>query len=75
MTLLEELDDYGEGHAVPHEAARRIRQLEAILKEIKSFNGLRNDRDAYLYHLIGWGQGFKEERPIPEEYGQDEFLD
>ncbi len=73
MTLLEELDDYGDGHVVPHEAARRIRQLEEILEEIKSFNGLRNDRDGYLYELISWGQG-KVEKPIPEEWGQDEYV-
>ncbi len=69
-TLLEELDDYGEGHTIPHAAARRIRQLEEILEEIKSLNGLRNKGDAYLYHLIEWSLDIEEEKPIPEEYGQ-----
>lgn len=71
MTLLEKLDDYGDAYSVPREAARRIRQLEAILAELKSFNGLRNDRDAYLHHLIEWGQGIEKEKPILEEYGQE----
>jgi hypothetical protein len=71
--LLQRLDEYGDGHTIPHEAARRIRQLEEILGELKSFNGLRNDSDAYQYHLIEWGQGIEAEKPIATEYGQDEW--
>ena len=78
--LLQQLDEYGEGHTIPHEAAERIRQLEKILAEIKSFNGLRNDRDAYLYDLIEWGQGISTwgkpaEKPVAAEFGQDEWRD
>lgn len=72
--LLRQLDEYGDGHTIPHEAARRIRQLEKILGEIKSFNGLRNDRDAYLYHLIEWGQGIEADKPAAAEFGQDEWV-
>ena len=73
--LLQQLDEYGEGHTIPHEAAMRIRQLEEILAEIKSFNGLRNDRDAYLYDLIEWGQGISTwgkpaERPVGLNLGR-----
>jgi len=71
--LLRQLDEYGEGHTIPHEAAKRIRQLESTLGEIKSFNGLRNDQDAYLYYLIEWGQGIEAEKPIATEFGQDEW--
>lgn len=71
--LLQRLDEYGAGHTIPHEAAGRIRQLEEILAEIKSFNGLRNDRDAYLYDLIEWGQGIEAEKPTAAEFGQDEW--
>lgn len=71
--LLRQLDEYSAGHAIPHEAANRIRQLERILAEIKSFNGLRNDRDAYLYCLIEWGQGIEAEKPVAIEFGQDEW--
>lgn len=71
--LLELLDDYGDGHTIPHAAAQRIRQLESILNNLKGYvlSNLKNDRDAYLFHLIEWGQGLEKEKPIPEEYGQD----
>ncbi len=71
--LLRQLDEYGVGHTVSHKAAKRIRQLEEILREIKSSNGLRNDEDAYQYHLIEWGQGIEAEKPIATEYGQEEI--
>lgn len=71
--LLELLDEYGDSHTIPHAAARRIRQLESILTALKGYilsDGLQNDRGAYFFHLIEWGQGLSE-KPIPEEYGQD----
>ncbi len=72
--LLRQLDEYGDGHTTPHEAAKRIRQLELILGEIKSFNGIRNDAEAYLHNLIEWGQGIEAEKPIAAEFGQDEWV-
>lgn len=36
MDLLDKLDDYGDGHTISHEAARRIRELEAILAEVNN---------------------------------------
>jgi hypothetical protein len=74
--LLRQLDEYGAGHTIPHEAAQRIRQLESILVALKGYilsNGLRNDEGAYLFHLIEWGQGLENEKPIPEKYEQDEW--
>lgn len=71
--LLQRLDEYGNGHVLQHKGAERIRQLERTLAEIKSFNGLRNDRDAYLHCLIEWAQGIEDEKPIAAEFGQDEW--
>lgn len=67
--LLESLDDYGDSHTLSHAAAQRIRQLESILSNLKGYvlSNLKNDRDAYLFHLIEWGQGLENEKPIPED--------
>jgi hypothetical protein len=39
------------------------------LEEIKKYNRLRNDLDAYLYEVADWGLGIRKEPPNPEDYG------
>lgn len=45
-----------------------IKAIEA-LEEIKKYNRLRNDLDAYLYEVTNWGLGIREKAPDPDDYG------
>ena len=39
------------------------------LEEIKKFNRLHNDLDAYLYEIANWGLGIIKDKPDKEDYG------
>ena len=46
-----------------------LQKMRFALEEIKKYNGLRNDLDAYLYELIEWALGEVDKKPKPESFG------
>ena len=47
-----------------------MNELEArAIREMKARNPLRNDHDAYLFHLAEWVLGETDDRPEPEDFG------
>lgn len=49
--------------------ARIIERTLAALKEIDTFNPLRDDRDMYLSLVADWGMGETDEHPNAAEFG------
>ena len=47
----------------------QVDKLIAGLKEIMYRNPLRNDRQMYEYCLAEWAMGWREEKPIAEDFG------
>ena len=45
-----------------------MKEAEQALEEIKRFNRLRGDLDAYLYEVANWGLGLRKGKPVPEDY-------
>jgi len=43
--------------------------LIKTIKELMALNPLRNDLDAYLYHLCEYALGESKEKPRKEDYG------
>ena len=47
----------------------KMLKAQEALKEIKAFNRLRNDLDAYLYDLAEWGIGESISKPDRASFG------
>ena len=45
-----------------------LNKMREVIKELKKWNKLRNDFDAYLYELCEWGLGEVEEKPDRKTY-------
>lgn len=52
--------------------AQELAITRAALAEIRRFNRLRTDLDAYLYEVINYGLGKRKEAPLPSDYGLDQ---
>lgn len=48
---------------------REVEKLKIALAEIRSYNHIRNDLEAYLYQLANWGMEDVKDRPVPSDYG------
>jgi len=46
-----------------------MNKFEIALKEYQNYNRIRNDSDAYLFHMGEWALGESDEKPNPEDYG------
>lgn len=47
----------------------KLERAHTALKEIKKYNPLHNDLEAYLYDMAEWGMGNLEVRPSPSIFG------
>ncbi len=53
---------------VKEKKMEEIDRMREALEEIKKFNVLRNDIDAYLYEMVNWGLGINKGKPNPQDY-------
>lgn len=51
------------------EVVPAFERLRAALVEIKGFNRLRNDLDAYLFEVAKYALGETDEKPSKKDYG------
>lgn len=52
-----------------HTLLLELKKARVALAELKKYNRLRNNRDAYLWDIIEWATGEMEEKPEPANYG------
>lgn len=47
----------------------RLNRALTALDELKRWNRIHNDLEAYLFEVARWGQGETDEQPKPEDFG------
>jgi len=50
-------------------AKQQSDKMRFALEQLKKYNQLRNDLDAYLFALIEWALGERDKKPNPESFG------